>query len=308
MRDRLSGLLATLVVLPYSLSAQTPSPPPPDSGNVTLLDITVHPGEYEPHIVFLQKGIVYRASFSGKGVEIRLRSFQGRQLPFVVALSNDVDATGGSEYELYPQSDGDVEFTEVFNAEKVPVTFRLWKDARSTERGRRSAEEGFWELGVDGLVGRRGNFSPQAGGSGTTFGGCLSVRNGPGVLGWLNGCILGAEGLTGQQGVFFFFSEPEIRLSNGRRTDAGWKNEWGLVARVNIFADGGDGNYLDEGHFGNGAYFARDQRDLNGRGWRLTLIVRADNGQKLTLDAFGNVTKREQAWAPAIQLGVGRYH
>ena len=304
----LSGLVAALLVTPVTLVAQTPPAPATDTGNVTLLDITVHPGEYEPHVVFLQKGVVYRASFSGQGVEIRLRSFAGRQLPFVVPLTNGVDASGGSEYEVYPQSDGDIEFTEVFNGEKVPVTFRLWKDARGTERGRRSAEEGFWELGVDGLVGWRGSFGAQAGGSGATLGGCLTVRNGPGPLGWLNGCIIGAEGLTGKQGVFFFFTQPEIRLSNGRRTDAGWKYEWGAVVRFNIFGDGGDGQYLDEGRFGYGAYLARDFRDLNGRGWRITLIGRADSGDRLTLNSFGVVTKRSLAWAPVIQVGVGRYH
>ena len=288
------GLVAALVALPLTLAAQTPTPTAADTGNVTLLDITVHPGEFEPHIVFLQRGIVYRASYSGPGIEIRLRSFAGKQLPFVVPLTNGVDATGGSEYELYPQSDGNIEFTEVFNANKVPVTFRLWKDARGTARGRRSAEEGFWELGVDGLVGWHGAFQSGTlppGGSGPTIGGCLSVRNGSGPLGFINGCVFGVERLSSSGGSgYFLFTEPEIRLSNRRRTDSGWKFEWGLLVRYGAFASEADGGNLGGGNFGYGAYVARDQRDLNGRGWRITLSGRTDTG------------------APAVQLGVGRYH
>ena len=299
----LPGLVAALL-FQLPLAAQSPATPP-DTGNVTLLDITVHPGEYEPHTVFLQKGIVYRASFSGQGIEIRVRSYGGRQLPFVVPLTNGVDASGASEFEIYPQSDGNIEFTEVFNAEKVPVTFRLWRDARGTERGRRSAEEGFWELGVDGLVGWYGNYGSQSGGSGATLGGCLSVRNGPGPLGWINGCIVGVERLTTGSGQgFFLFTEPEIRLSNGRRTDSGWKFEWGLLVRYAMFANGNDGGNIGGANLGYGAYVARDLRDLNGRGWRLTLMGRMD-GSSSGSATFGSTGR---IWAPVFQFGVGRYH
>lgn len=303
-----AGLLTAFLVIPVTLAAQNPPASVPDTGNVTLLDVTVHPGEYEPHTLFLQKGIVYRISFSGPNIQIKMRSYQHKQLPFVVELTNDVDATGGSEYELYPQSDGDIEFSAVDVGGTVPVTFRLWKDARSTERGRRSADEGYWELGVDALVGWQGRYSAIADGAGMTLGGCLSVRNGPGPLGWINGCIVGAEGLTGPRGGFRFFSEPEIRLSNGRRTDTGWKNEWGLLVRINIIVDGGDGANLLAGRFGYGAYLARDLRDLNGSGWRITLAARAESGDKITTDGLGFTTGQTRVWAPAFQLGIGRYH
>ena len=147
---------------------------------------------------------------------------------------------------------------------------------------------------MDGLVGWHGAFHTgtfQSGGSGPTFGGCLGVRNGPGPLGFINGCIFGVERLSSSDGSgFFLFTEPEIRLSNGRRTDSGWKFEWGLLVGYGAFASGNDGGNHGGGHFGYGAYLARDQRDLNGRGWRITLAGRTDTG------------------APAVQLGVGRYH
>lgn len=306
-----AGLLAAFLVIPVTLAAQNPPAAAADTGNVMLLDITVHPGEYEPHIVFLQRGIVYRASFSGQGVEIRVRSFAGRQLPFIVSLTNSVDASGGSEFEIYPQSDGDIEFTEAFNGDKVPVTFRLWKDARSTERGRRSAEEGYWELGIDGLVGWHGDFDAQDGGAagaGGTVGGCLGVRNGPGPLGAINGCIVGAEWkVSGRVKGVFFFTEPQIRLSHGRRTDTGWRYDWGLLFRYAAFADGSDDGNFSPGMFGVGAYVARDLRDLNGRGWRITFTARSDNMSELVDDGFGSFVNKGRRWSPAFQIGVGRY-
>lgn len=284
---------------------------PSDSGNVTLLDFTVDPAANEPHVVFLQKGIVYRASFSQPGVTLRMRSYRNRQLPFLVDLTNATDASGGSELELYPQSDGDIELVVVVPS-SVPVRFRLWSDARASERGRRSAEEGYWELGVDGLLGWHGDFDSQTGapaGSGITLGGCLSVRNGPGPLGIINGCIVGAEWkLGGDTRGFFFFAEPLIRLSNGRRTDSGWRYEWGLAMRFAAFADGSGGTNFGPGILGLGAYLARDQRDLNGRGWRMYLIARAD-GQAIEVpDGFGNVDRKGRDWVPALQFGLGRYH
>jgi hypothetical protein len=309
-RSRL-GLLASLLCAPMLLAAQNPPPPPADTGNITLIDVTLHPGEYEPHTIFLQKGLVYRISFSGPGVDVRVRSYQGKQLPFVVPLTNEIDASGTSEYELYPQSDGDIEITEVFNALKVPVTFRLWRDARATERGRRSADEGFWELGVDGLAGWHGDFKADSStaGGGATIGGCLAVRNGPGPLGFLNGCIFGVERLASSTSSgFFLFTEPEIRLSNRRRTDSGWKFEWGLLVRYASFGSDNDGGNLGGGNFGFGAYLARDQRDLNGNGWRVTLTGRFDGLSNEKLDGFGNTLSTKHLWAPALQLGVGRYH
>ena len=312
MTRPLFGLLASLLCIPVALTAQSPPPPPADTGDVTLLDVTLHPGEYEPHTLFLQKGVVYRVSFSGPGVEVRLRSYQQKQLPFVVPITSEVDASGSTEYELYPQSDGDIEITEVFNGLKVPVTLRLWRDARATERGRRSADEGFWELGIDALAGWHGAFkagAPGAAGQGGTIGGCLGVRNGPGPLGFLNGCIFGIERLASSSSSgFFLFTEPEIRLSNKRRTDSGWRFEWGLIVRYASFGSDDDGGNLEGGSFGYGAYLARDQRDLEGRGWRVTLTGRFDGLTNETLDAFGNVTSSKHIWAPALQLGVGRYH
>ena len=305
MNRSVVGLLAALLGVPAALVAQTPPPPPADTGNVILLDVTVHPGEFDPHTVFLQKGIVYRASFSGPGVAMRMRSYKGKQLPYVVSLTSVVEASGSSEYEIYPQSDGDIEFQELFNEGQVPVTFRLWRDARATEHGRRSAEEGFWELGVDLLVGGRGSIHDNVGlptGSGMTIGGCLGVRNGPGPLGFLNGCIFGLERLSSSTTPgFYLFTEPEIRLSNHRRTDSGWKFEWGLLMRYAAFGSDDDGGNLDNGEFGFGGYVARDQRDLNGRGWRITLTGRADA-------ARGGAGGNHRLWAPAFQLGVGRYH
>ncbi len=312
-RELAACLLTGLLLAASRLAAQDTTTARADSDrNVILLDITVDPNVNERQVVYLQKGIVYRASFSQPGVILRVRSRKNKQLPFVVPLSNAPDASESSEIEIYPQSDGDIELTPVFNARGVPVTFRLWRDVRATERGQRAAEEGWWELGVDGLVGWHGAFNAgtaESSGSGATFGGCLGVRNGLGPLGFINGCIFGFERLNSSTTPgFFLFTEPEIRLSNGRRTDSGWKFEWGLLIRYAAFGSENDGGNLGGGNLGYGAYLARDQRDLDGLGWRITLMGRMDGGEQGTIDGFGVVTKTTRIWAPAFQLGVGRYH
>lgn len=282
---------------------------PHDSANVTILDISIDPSANERHVVYLQKGIVYRASFSEQGVTLRMRSLGNKQLPFVVDVSSGADVSGGSELEVYPQADGDIELTVVLAA-SVPVHFRLWRDARATLRGQRSAEEGYWELGVDGILGWHGDYSGNSTlmASGMTLGGCLSVRNGPGPLGFINGCIVGAEGMGGDDAHRYFglFTEPHLRFSNGRRTDQGWRSEWGGVIRYAAYAAGNGGN-LGDGRFGLGAYLSRDQRDLNGRGWRYTLTLRADKVERVFYDGFGFETGREDAYVPALQLQIGRY-
>lgn len=307
-------LLIALVALATPLAAQdrdTTRAAPPDSANVTILDITVDPNVNEPHRVFLQKHVVYMASFSEPGVTIRMRSYGGKQLPFVVPNSNDLDATGGAEFELYPQADGNVEFTAVFNEDQRPVRFRIWSDARATERGRRSAEEGYWELGVEGLAGWHGRFSTQAGGTagrGSTLGACFSVRNGPGPIGALNGCILGFERELGGLGRgTFFFTEPQLRLSHARRTDTGWRFDWGLVARYGFFADELDGSNFGPGALGFGFYAADDQRDIEGKGWRLSLTARTDGEPGELRDIYGSVHQTGRHWTMAYQVGIGRY-
>lgn len=309
----LKTLCAAVLVLAGPLAAQdrdTTRAAPSDSQNVTLLDITVDPNVNEPHTIFLAKHIVYKASFSEPGVTIRMRSFGNKQLPFVVPLANGPDAGGGAEFELYPQADGEVQFTAIFNEDQRPVRFKIWSDVRATHRGEASAAEGFWELGFDALAGWHGAFDRQEGGpagASATVGACLSVRNGPGPVGFFNGCIVGAEKkLSGTPGVFFF-TQPQIRLNDGRRTDTGWRNELGLVLRYGFFADGSDGNNFGAGSFGWGAYFARDQRDPDGKGWRLLVLGRMDGTPGETVDAFGTVTEHSRHWSPSYQLGIGRY-
>ena len=298
MRTTLTTLFVLLMAAPLGAQDQDSSrTAPADSGNAVLLDITIDPAANERHVVFLQKGIVYRARFSESGATLRMRSLGNKQLPFIVDLGGG-DVSGGTELEIYPQSDGDIELAVLLPA-SVPVRFRLWSDARATERGRRSAEEGYWEIGVDGLVGWHGDQRPDGGagtafGAGMTFGGCLSVRNGVGPLGFLNGCIAGAEGWTagGADGLLVLFTEPQIRLSNGRRTTAGHRLEWGLVTRFAIGTNGNEGGNFGNTLLGFGAFLARDSRDLNGRGWRFSLVGRVDGPEQI----------------PILRLGIGKYH
>lgn len=276
--------------------------------NITILDLIIDPTVNEPYRVFLAKGVVYGASFSQPGVSIRMRSYAGKQLPFVVALSQLEDASGRSEFEIYPQSDGEIEFLAVFTAIDAPARFHLWRDARATARGQRSAAEGFWEIGVEAFVAHLGRPSVDGdpiGESGTSYGGCFSFRNGPGVLGRLNGCAFGMEVTSGEGEVIDrsrFFIEPRFRLTRGRSDHAGWAPEAGVLV---VFGASEQGVNL-----GTGLYGALDYRNMMGRGMRVLLMARTDHTKG---DVFKDIlhpefgTEEVGIWTPSLRFGAGYY-
>lgn len=307
-------LPAALLVAPLAAQDRdTTRIAPRDSADAVILDISVDPAANERHTAFLQKGVVYRAYFSEEGVILRMRSPQNKQLPYVVDVSRGPDATGGTEFEVYPQADADVEFSVVLPAQ-VPVHFRLVSDSRATERGRRSAEEGYWELGLDALVGWHPDLASEGSypvAAGRTVGGCLSVRNGAGPLARLHGCIGGLEWMGGgiDENLLALFTEPRIRVFGGGRDHSHWGLETGLVARLSVTATVSNfGNFGNPQH-GFGAYVALDQRSTSeGKGWRFTLVGRMDRYPTArTASTPPFETKEGYTWLPGFQFGFGRY-
>lgn len=286
---------------------------PHDTMNITVLDIEVDPNVNEPHVVFLQKHVVYRASFSEPGVTIRMRSIGGKQLPFVVPASNEPDASRGSEYEVYPLADGAVEFRALFNEEQRPVRFRIWSDAHATMRRRRADAEGWWELGAELVIGWHPSFAAARVlplGSGPSLGACFGVRNGPGGLGRVNGCVLGLEWSFGEgpSPLFGVFTEPKIRIHGGGSRHVGWVSEEGILTRVSIYASRRVGWNFGTPFPALGVYVARDQRPSGGgAGWRCTVTGRMEL-MKPTREDIGSLGY-EGGWRarPIVAFAVGRY-
>lgn len=309
----LTSLLALATGPLRAQAADTTRVAPHDTMNIQLLDITVDPNVNEPHRVFLQKHVVYKASFSEPGVTIRMRSYNGKQLPFVVPASNDVDATGGSEFELYPLADGEIEFTAVFNEDQRPVRFRLWSDAKATRRGERSAAEGWWELGYDVLIGPHGHYGTTddfTANAGVTYGSCLSVRNGPGWLGRWNGCIVGFEWMSGDihSQALELFAEPRFRVAGVGHGHTGWGWDAGALTHLAVYADVHHGGNFGDPVVGLGAYVAADQRRAtDGKGWRLSCAAHADRVKHTFVDPVTFQLKTVHTEVPVVEFGVGRY-
>ena len=310
----LLALVASTAAVPVrAQSVDTTRVSPHDSVNIQLLDITVDPNVNEPHRVFLQKHVVYKASFSEPGVTIRMRSYGGKQLPFVVPTSNGIDATGGSEYELYPLADGEVEFTAIFNEDQRPVRFRLWSDARATRRGERSAAEGWWQLGVDLMIGQHPDLDKAQAlpvGSGPNIEACFGVRNGPGGLGILNGCIFGIGWGFGQGSSPYFglFMEPRLRVHGGGSSHIGWAVEEGIDTRFSVYAVRRNGWNFGTPFPALGLYIALDQRSsTGGSGWRLVATGRSERMQS-TKEDFGSLGYDGRWRSRALfEFSVGRY-
>ncbi len=299
--------LGATLFLGAPLRAQNYAGTPIDS-NVTILDLLIDPTVNEPYRIFMAKGIVYRASFSQPGVSIRMRSYDGKQLPFVVALTQLGDASGRSELEIYPQSDGEIEFRATFNDQSIPVRFRLWQDVNATARGRRSAAEGFWEIGLETFAAYYGPASVDgetSGSAGTSLGGCFSFRNGPGALGRLNGCAFGMEVFAGDGEALDrtrFYIEPRLRLFGGASDHHGWADEAGVLLSVGTMEAGTS--------IAPGIYAAHDYRGLSGNGLRVLFILRTD---RMKGDIYKDPsqpelgTKEVSIWTPSLRFGAGYY-
>ena len=298
-------LYAIALLFPTSpLCGQAGAPERTDS-NLTLLDLTIDPTVNEEYRIFLAKGIVYRASFDQPGITMRMRSYQQRQLPFLVPVTQTDDASGRSEYELYPQADGEIAFLAVFNELRVPVHFRLWSDSRATARGRRSAEEGYWEIGLDLYAAAYGAPSVGGGDGTSAIGSCFSFRNGPGVAKRLNGCAFGMEVLAGEGDALErtrFFLEPRFRILGSSSNHLGWGPEAGVVLSIGTSEVG---PYL-----GPGIYGALDNRNADGDGFRLMVGLRYDwESVELTGDdPFTNADgENTSVWTPSFRVGAGYY-
>jgi hypothetical protein len=308
MTPKSSYLFCVLVLIfpTTPLRAQDSTRARSDS-NLTLLDLTIDPTVNEPYRIFLAKGVVYRASFDQPGITIRMRSYEARQLPFLVPVTQTDDASGRSEYELYPQADGVIEFLAVFNELRVPVHFRLWSDARATARGRRSAAEGYWEVGLDLYAASYGTAvaSNGAEGEGTSaIGGCFSFRNGPGIARRLNGCAFGMEVLAGEGDALDrsrFYIEPRFRILGASSDHTGWGPEAGALLSIGTSQAG---PYL-----GPGIYGALDYRNGEGDGLRLMASLRYDweSAEILTDPILSTDTEQVSIWTPSVRIGVGYY-
>lgn len=94
-----------------------------------LLDYTFNAPMGEPVIVFLAKGMKYRAEVSGQGLQLQLRpvmsSVQSPQVQSVLGSRNS-SASGESLYTILPRADAEYKFITVGGTPGRSVKLRVY--------------------------------------------------------------------------------------------------------------------------------------------------------------------------------------
>lgn len=304
--DLKAGLLAAIVGISAPLAAQdstraadTTRRATPDRP-VVVLDITIDPNVHEPYRVFLERGALYKAHFSQDGAVLQLRSYRGLQLPFVVNVTSGGFSSGETEYELYPQADGEIEFRPVFNAANVPIRFVLTLVRRSADGPGRLSATGTdeWMVGMEVLGGYHTALADDF--SGALYEGCITARRGPLRRSIISGCVFGVGSIdaAGENGITVLFLEPRVRLWASGGKMAPPATELGVSYRIGFASLQGPGATNGGGSiFGPGVYFSQSYGWKGGKpGWILRLS-----------GSLESVPVDDATATPlAVKVGVGR--
>lgn len=186
---------------------------------ILLADVTYHAGDFEPFRIFLARGIKYRMEFSEPKVVLQMRSFEGKSVPFVRLIGDGPGASGETDFELAPNSDGVIEFRAVDGVPGTAVRFRLWQVTPPAERDLSDTASSGPRVQV-GLIFRVGTHFDYVADSftyahkGSVAEGCLAIRAGGGLLDRLGGCVVGYSHLSGglRYVLDFAFTEPHVRI------------------------------------------------------------------------------------------------
>jgi hypothetical protein len=300
-----------LVWGPSVVAAQdAPRPPTARGAPALLADATFTPGTFEPIRIFLARGIVYRAEFSEPGIQVEMRSYEGKSLPFVLSVNYGADVSGRTIVELRPQVDGEIEFRPVFVASGRAVRFQLWNvlDDHTRDLADEPGEHTPWEFGLMAEFGSHGRYVNRLvtyGHSGSTSAACVAIRRGPGILRRAWGCVLGVEsddgGLDGR--IAYLYVEPRVRVIGGRRPgrptiDAGVLLRFAgrITEQTGTVVEDPSGPTT----YGVGLYAGAQYWESGGGGWTIAGSVHL---QQITSRAEGS----SGAGTTVAQLTVGRF-
>jgi hypothetical protein len=307
---RWTAILCTIGLTASSLAAQGPARPAARGAPSLLADATFHPGAYEPVRVFLAKGFKYRVEFSEPGIQLEMRSYEGKALPFVLQVNYGADVSGRSVFELRPQVDGEIEFRPVFVESGRAIRFQLWDAStdHSNEPSGDPTDTLSHEFGLMVEAGSHGAYVNQLdsyGGKGSSSAACLAIRTGPGILARVWGCIAGLELATGGIGgtVPWLYMEPRVRFVGSRRP-GGVRVDGGALLRLAVRATSSkltvaqdpSGTALD----GIGIYAGVQTMEAGGGGWTLVASLQAQHLSSRASGSSGADTK-------AFRITFGRF-
>ena len=296
-----AGIALALSLLAPALSAQGAQRPVARGAPSLLADATFHPGAYEPVRVFLARGTKYRVEFSEPGIQMDMRSYEGKALPFIIDVNYGADVSGRSVFELRPQVDGVVEFRPAFVESGRAVRFQLWNAA--TDHSRDATNDPTdslpLEFGVMVEAGSHGAYVNQLmnyGDKGSSTAACFALRTGPGILSRVWGCAAGIEIAGGGIGgaVPWFFIEPRVRLVGSRRR-GGIRLDSGVLLRLakrardnkRPVAQDPSGEALD----GVGIYAGVQTLESGSGGWGLVASLQAQHISSRASGSSGADTK-----------------
>lgn len=295
MHLRATALLGLIAIAPR-LAAQA-SPPIDTSGVKLLADETFHSQSFQPIRIFLASGRRYRVQFSEPNITLQLRSYEGKQLPMIMNVNYDSDASGRTDLELRPRVDGEFEFKPVYVYAGRPVRFQLWVMLRADEvpPAAPHAEGGRIAFGLEVAAGSHGKYDNsvdsygEAGGTATV---CAAVRGLGGLSGRLWGCALGVEveGGSSEGNFTYIFLEPRFRFLGG---GGGFPLELGGALRLGA---GGDADGRSGGKYGIGVYTSYQPGRANGGGLSAIATV---------LSQRVNASDPNESGAAAVTWSVG---
>ena len=186
---------------------------------VELADFTFHPGSFDPIRYFLQRGVIYRVQFSEPNIVLEMRSYEGKQVPFVRYVNSGPDATGRTDFELSPNDDGEIEFRQVGGVSGTATRFQLWRIEQRTATTPMEpvTEAAGLEVGIIGRLGAHGAYIDREftyADNGGVVEACVAFRGGSGVFDRLGGCVFGLSYEMGgaRSKLTFAFIEPRLRI------------------------------------------------------------------------------------------------
>ncbi|HWA40042.1 MAG TPA: hypothetical protein VG712_00425 [Gemmatimonadales bacterium] len=306
MRPTVALLIAAALATATPLSAQAPDRDRP----ALLADETFSEGGFDPVRVFLARGTVYRVEFSEPAVILSMRSWESKPLPFVVTVNLGPDATGRTNYELRPQVDGVIEFKPEYVQSGKAVRFRIWSlgDGSHGVHAAAAHRPVRWEFGVMVERAHHGAYVnsiiryAEAGGSSSI---CAAIRNGPGILERLWGCIVGLDWETGgaEFRTKWMYTDPRIRvvqqqLANGVRVEAGISMRYGQRLAEPTKADTVE--RIGTSMYSVGGYAGLQLRERTIGTWTILATMNAQH-------VSGRNDKANGAGTTAFRLTLGKF-